>query len=130
MASPPEVESKHAPPLVECPNCDHMLPQGMGEVECDICGAVCRVSHEPTMETLKGESVQCPHCATVVVAGTEKRPVELTCASCSGIFVITRKIVKVEIGCPGCQSQLRIRPRPGKRELRCPSCSNSFNVTF
>jgi DNA-directed RNA polymerase subunit RPC12/RpoP len=102
----------------------------MGEVECDICGAVCRVSHEPTMETLKGESVQCPHCATVVVAGTEKRPVELTCASCSGIFVITRKIVKVEIGCPGCQSQLRIRPRPGKRELRCPSCSNSFNVTF
>jgi DNA-directed RNA polymerase subunit RPC12/RpoP len=66
----------------------------------------------------------------VVVAGTDKRPVELTCASCSGIFVITRKIVKVEIECPNCQSRLRIRPRPGKRELSCPSCANSFNVTF
>ena len=130
MAPQPEVESKHAPPLVECPNCDHMLPQGMGEVECEICGAVCRVTHEPTMEALKGESVQCPHCSTVVIAGTEKRPVELTCSLCSGIFVITKKTVKVEIGCPGCQSRLRIRPRPGKRELRCPSCSNSFNVTF
>ncbi len=125
-----EVESKHAPPLAECPNCDHMLPQGLGEIECEICGAVCRVSHDPTISALKSETVQCPHCATVVVAGTEKRPVELTCSSCSGIFVISRKIVKVEIQCPNCQSRLRIRPRPGKRELGCPSCEVPFNVTF
>ncbi len=107
-----------------------MLPPGMGEVECEICGAVCRVTHEPTVESLKSEKVQCPHCNTVVVAGTDQRPIELTCASCSGMFVITRKIVKAEIQCPNCESQLRIRPRPGKRELTCPACEDSFNVTF
>lgn len=130
VAPPPEVESKFAPPLVECPNCDHMLPQGLGEIECEICGAVCRVAHEPTIKALKTEKVQCPHCTTVVVAGSENRPIELTCASCSGIFSITRKVVKVEIQCPGCEAKLRIRPRPGKRELNCPACTDSFNVSF
>ncbi len=99
--APPDVESKYAPPLVECVNCNHMLPQGLGEIECEICGAICRVTHNPTVEALKSESVQCPHC-----------------------------LVKVEIECPSCESGLRIRPRPGKRELTCPGCTNSFNVTF
>ena len=130
LVAPPDVESKYAPPLVECVNCNHMLPQGLGEIECEICGAICRVTHNPTVEALKSESVQCPHCSTIVVAGTEKRPVELSCESCSQKFNLTRKIVKVEIECPSCESGLRIRPRPGKRELTCPGCTNSFNVTF
>tara|TARA_B100000886_G_C20372084_1_gene470068 strand:+ start:449 stop:655 length:207 start_codon:yes stop_codon:yes gene_type:complete len=67
---------------------------------------------------------------TVVEAGTDKRPVDLTCAACSMIFTLTRKIVKVEIECPSCESNLRIRPRPGKRELTCPGCQSSFFVTF
>ncbi len=128
--SPPEVESKHAPPLAECPNCDHMLPQGLGEIECELCGAVCRVSHQPTVEMLTKEKVPCPNCMTVLVAGTDKRPVELTCSACSGIFTLTRKIVKVDIQCPSCERGLRIRPRPGKRELSCPACKNDFHVTF
>ena len=127
---PPEVESRVAPPLVNCPECDSMLPQGLGEIECLLCGAVCRVSHAPTLAALKEEKVQCPHCMTVVEAGTDKRPVDLTCAACSKIFTLTRKIVKVEIECPSCESNLRIRPRPGKRELTCPGCQSSFFVTF
>ena len=130
IVTPPDVESKHAPPLAECPNCDHMLPQGLGEIECELCGAVCRVSHEPTVELLTKEKVPCPHCMTVVVAGTGKRPVELTYSACSGIFNITSKIVKVDIQCPACERGRRIRPRPGKRELSCPACKNDFHVTF
>lgn len=130
MAPPVDIESKIAPPLAECPNCEHMLPQGLGEIECEICNSVCRVAHQQTIEDLKSEKVQCPHCSTVVVSGTEKRPVELVCASCSGIFNLTRKIVKIEIECPSCERRLRIRPRPGARELTCPACEDEFKVTF
>ncbi|GIT75179.1 MAG: hypothetical protein Ct9H300mP30_2410 [Methanobacteriota archaeon] len=52
MADSVEVESKYAPPLAECAHCDHMLPQGLGEKECKVCGAVCRVSHQPTIDSL------------------------------------------------------------------------------
>jgi|TARA_B100000959_G_scaffold230420_1_gene246453 hypothetical protein len=107
-----------------------MLPQGLGEIECELCEAVCRVSHEPTVELLRNEKVPCPHCMTVVVSGTDKRPIELTCSACSGIFNLTRKVIKVDIQCPACERGLRIRPRPGKRELSCPACSEEFNVTF
>ncbi len=128
--APPDVESRVAPPLVNCAQCGGMLPQGLGEIECVLCGALCRVSHQPTIIALKEEKVQCPHCMTAVEAGTDKRPVDLSCGSCSGIFTLTRKIVKVEVQCPSCEANLRIRPRPGKRELTCPGCQNPFFVTF
>ena len=38
-----EIESKHAPPLAECAHCEHMLPPGLGEIECEVCGDVCVV---------------------------------------------------------------------------------------
>ena len=129
MASP-EIEAKFAAPLANCAQCDGMLPQGLGEVECVLCGAVCRVSHQPTVEALKEETVQCPHCMPAVESGTEERPVDLTCGACSGVFTLAKKLVKVEIECPTCEANLRIRPRPGKRELTCPGCQNPFNVTF
>ena len=125
-----EIESKHAPPLAECAHCEHMLPPGLGEIECEVCGAVCKVSHQPTIDALTEEKVPCPHCHTILVAGTDERPIELTCGACSGGFTLSKKIVKVEIECPGCDRTLRIRPKPGKRQLTCPACENGFNVTF
>ena len=95
-----EIESKHAPPLAECPHCEHMLPPGLGEIECEICGAVCKVSHQPTTEALIEEKLPCPHCNIILVAGTDERPIELTCSACSGGFILTEKVVKVEIECP------------------------------
>tara|TARA_Y100001970_G_scaffold169988_1_gene207776 strand:+ start:16509 stop:16901 length:393 start_codon:yes stop_codon:yes gene_type:complete len=130
MSDMVEVESKHAPPLAECVNCGHMLPPGLGEVFCEVCGAGCKVSHEPTIKALQEEKVPCPHCHTILVAGTEDRPVDLSCGACSREFTLTPKIVKVEIDCPGCERILRIRPKPGKRQLNCPACDSSFHVTF
>ena len=125
-----EIESKHVPPLAECPHCEHMLPPGRGEIECEICGSVCKVSHKPTIDALTEEKVPCPHCKIILVAGTDERPIELTCSACSGGFILTEKVVKVEIECPGCDRTLRIRPKPGKRQLSCPACETGFNVTF
>jgi hypothetical protein len=125
-----EVESKHASPLAECAHCGHMLPQGLGEIECEICTATNKVSHQPTNDALNDETVPCPHCNMILVAGTDERPIDLTCGGCEGVFTVTPKIVKVEIACPGCERNLRIRPRPGQRELKCPACEAAFNVTF
>ena len=130
MAGSFEIESRYAAPLVECPHCDHILPQGLGEKECKICGAICRVTHQPTVDSLTDETLPCPHCNTVIVAGTDERPTELTCSACAGKFTLTPKILKVEIDCPGCERQLRIRPKPGTRELKCPAGESNFNVTF
>ncbi len=126
----PQVESKFAPPLVNCVQCGGMLSLGLGEIECVLCGALCRVSHQPTVDALTKETVQCPHCMIAVEAGTDQRPVSLNCEACSGSFTLSRKLVKVEIQCPSCEANLRIRPRPGKRELNCPACNNPFNVSF
>lgn len=125
-----EIESRHAPPLAECAHCGHMLPQGLGEITCKVCGAICRVSHQPTVDALVSETLPCPHCNTVVVAGSEERPLDISCAACSGLFRLTEKVNKVEIQCPGCESKLRIRPKPGTKELNCPACDAAFNVTF
>ena len=130
MVDSVEVESKHVAPLAECAHCNHMLPPGLGEIQCEICEAVCQVSHQPTVDALIEESVPCPHCNMILVAGTEDRPVDLTCSGCNGVFALTAKIVKVEIECPGCERKLRIRPRPGTRQLDCPACESAFNVTF
>jgi len=125
-----EVESKHAPPLAECAHCEHMLPPGLGEITCEICGAGCRVTHDLTVEALIDEKVPCPHCHTILVAGTDERPIDLNCGACSGAFTLIPKIIKVEIECPGCERTLRIRPKPGKRQLNCPACETEFHVTF
>jgi hypothetical protein len=125
-----EVESKHAPPLAECASCEHMLPPGLGDITCEICGAGCRVTHDLTVEALIDEKVPCPHCHTILVAGTDERPIDLNCGACSGAFTLTPKIIKVEIECPGCERTLRIRPKPGKRQLNCPACETEFHVTF
>ncbi len=130
MADSSEIESRYAAPLSECAHCGHMLPQGLGEKECQVCGAICRVSHQPTVDNLTDETLPCPHCNTVIVAGTDERPIELACSACTGKFTLTPKILKVEIDCPGCERQLRIRPKPGSRELKCPACESKFNVTF
>ena len=101
-----EIESKHAPPLAECAHCEHMLPPGLGEIICEVCGAGCRVNHEPTVEALIEEKVPCPHCHTILVAGTDERPIDLTCGACSGGFTLVAKVVKVEIDCPGARVAL------------------------
>ncbi|MFL2957102.1 MAG: hypothetical protein ACJZ39_06580 [Candidatus Thalassarchaeaceae archaeon] len=107
-----------------------MLPPGLGDITCEICGAGCRVTHDLTVEALIDEKVPCPHCHTILVAGTDERPIDLNCGACSGGFTLTPKIIKVEIECPGCERTLRIRPKPGKRQLNCPACETEFHVTF
>ncbi len=104
-----EIESKHAPPLAECAHCEHMLPPGLGEIICEVCGAGCRVSHGPTVEALIEEKVPCPHCHTILVAGTDERPIDLTCGACSGGFALVAKVANVEI-------TSEFRHRNGKRE--------------
>ena len=130
MSDMPEIESKHTPPAAECPSCDHMLPHGLGEKTCVICGAVCKVTHQPTVDALASEKLPCPICNVVVEAGKPERPLEVACSACSGMFRITEKPLKVEIQCPGCERKLRIRPKPGTKQLNCPAGDVAFNVTF
>ena len=130
MSDMPEIESKHTPPAAECPSCDHMLPHGLGEKTCVICGAVCKVTHQPTVDALASEKLPCPICNVVVEAGKPERPLEVACSACSGMFRITEKPLKVEIQCPGRERKLRIRPKPGTKQLNCPACDVAFNVTF
>tara|TARA_B100000405_G_scaffold52255_1_gene34775 strand:+ start:280 stop:678 length:399 start_codon:yes stop_codon:yes gene_type:complete len=130
MSDMPEIESKYTPPAAECPSCDHMLPHGLGEKTCVICGAVCKVTHQPTVDALASEKLPCPICNVVVEAGKPERPLEVACSACSGMFRITEKPLKVEIQCPGCERKLRIRPKPGTKQLNCPACDVAFNVTF
>ena len=130
MSDMPEIESKHTPPAAECPSCDHMLPHGLGEKTCVICGAVCKVTHQPTVDALASEKLPCPICNVVVEAGKPERPLEVASSACSGMYRITEKPLKVEIQCPGCERKLRIRPKPGTKQLNCPACDVAFNVTF
>ncbi|MBO97125.1 MAG: hypothetical protein CMA78_04225 [Euryarchaeota archaeon] len=130
MSEIPEIESKHTPPAAECAHCGHMLPHGLGEKTCVVCGAVCRVTHQPTVDALASETLPCPHCNTVVEAGSSDRPLDVACSACSGVFRITEKPYKVEIECPSCDRKLRIRPKPGTKQLNCPACDAAFNVTF
>ena len=58
----PEAESKIAPPTVQCPNCDSMLPNELGEVTCNVCTAVSRIEHKPTRESWLDEKIGCPNC--------------------------------------------------------------------
>ena len=107
-----------------------MLPHVLGEKTCVICGSVCKVTHQPTVDALASEKLPCPICNVVVEAGKPERPLEVACSACSGMFRITEKPLKVEIQCPGCERKLRIRPKPGTKQLNCPACDVAFNVTF
>ena len=55
--APAVVQSSFAPPLVNCPSCKGMLPLGLGEKKCSLCGAVSRVEHEPTRKEWREEKV-------------------------------------------------------------------------
>ena len=128
--SVPEVESRFAPPSINCPACESLLPHSLGEVECVVCESICRIDHAPTRESWEDEKVACPECSKVLRVGVPARPCALRCSACECTFKVTSHIVKVEIGCPACERQLRIRPKPGERNLKCPACEESFRVTF
>ena len=124
------VESSVAPPLVNCPNCEGLLPLGLGEKTCELCDAVVKVSHDATVNSWLEEKVACPACSKVLVVGVDKRPAKVECSSCSVQFSVNPKVVKVELGCPACERRLRLKPRPGSREVTCPACKEPFKVTF
>ncbi|DAC48440.1 MAG TPA: hypothetical protein HA340_06960 [Candidatus Thalassarchaeaceae archaeon] len=128
--APLDVDSSIAPPLINCPNCDGLLPLGLGEKTCTLCEAVVRVDHEATRKEWMDERVACPSCSKVLVCGVDDRPATVACSSCANQFIINPKVVKVEISCPACERRLRLKPRPGSRQIICPACEESFKVTF
>ena len=127
---PLQVESSVAPPVLNCPHCDGMLPLGLGEIDCGLCGSKVRVDHAATRRQWREEKLACPSCSKVLIAGVEERPARIRCSSCDNEINITAKAVKVELACPACERRLRIRPRPGSRDLTCPACEEEFRVTF
>lgn len=129
-SGPLEVDSQIAPPLINCPNCDGMLPVGLGEKTCALCGAVSKVGHEATRKAWEEERFACPSCSKVLVCGIDHRPAKVACSSCTSEIHIKSKVVKVEITCPACDRRLRLKPRPGSRKITCPACEDDFKVTF
>ena len=125
-----EVESEISPPLINCPNCDGLLPLGLGTKTCTLCDAVVNVEHEATRKEWVEERFACPNCSKVLVCGVEERPAKVVCSSCSNQIVVKPKVVKVEITCPSCERRLRLKPRPGSRQINCPACDDAFKVTF
>ena len=98
-----EVESKVAPPTIQCPGCDSMLPHKLGEVTCSVCKAVSRIDHKPTRDSWVDEKVSCPDCPKILRVGVDERPCALRCSSCSSVFKVVPKVVKVEVSCPSCE---------------------------
>ncbi len=127
---PTSIESRITPPAVDCPNCEHLLPSDLGQIECAVCRAVVGVDHEQTRKSWRAEKVPCPACSAILVAGTDERPTPLRCSVCKHDFTLAAMTVKVEIGCPACERRLRIKQRPGSRQLTCPACDERFKVTF
>jgi LSD1 subclass zinc finger protein len=125
-----EIESRVTTPAIDCPNCEHLLPPGIGEIECAVCKAVVGIDHELTRQAWIDEKVSCPVCSSILVVGVEERPTDLRCSVCKHDFILLPMTVKVEITCPACERRLRIKQRPGSRALTCPACDEKFKVTF
>ena len=124
------LESKIAPPIIECPHCEGMLPNRLGQFDCLLCGAVVKIDHAPTRKNWEDEAVACPACSKILVAGVDERPAELRCSACEHSFRLKAKVLKSEVQCPHCERRLRIRQKPGSRNLNCPACKNDFKVSF
>ena len=124
------VESRIAPPSLSCPKCNGLLPSGLGDIECVLCGAHVRTDHEPTRTKWMNERISCPSCSKVLIAGVDHRPAELRCGGCEAQLTLTAKVVRVEIECPSCHRGLRMIQRPGQRMIDCPACSTTFKVSF
>lgn len=127
---PYEVESRVSPPPAHCPQCNSLLPDDLGILDCVTCSAKVKVEHFPTKEAWMKEKVTCPSCRHVLVAGVDTRPADIRCSKCKHEFTLSKKIIKVEIECPACDRGLRITQRPGERKLRCPACMEIFKISF
>ena len=124
------VESRISPPALSCPKCNEMLPQQLGEVQCQMCSARVNIKHEGTKKKWRDEKVSCPGCDKVLIVGVDSRPANLQCASCECQFTVRPNTPKVEIACPGCDRRLRMKKKPGKREIDCPACDKKFVIKF
>ena len=69
-----EIESKVAPPTINCPNCESMLPHELGEITCVVCSAISRIEHKPTRDNWIDEKVSCPNCPKILRVGVDERP--------------------------------------------------------
>lgn len=126
----PGVESRIPAPDLTCPKCDHLLPNGLGIITCEMCNVDVKVEHEGTRKKWREEKISCPSCSKVLIAGVDKRPANLQCSSCSEHFVLKPNRPKAEINCPSCNRKLRMNKRPGVREIDCPACDVQFKVSF
>ena len=124
------VESRISPPGLSCPKCDEMLPQKLGEVQCQMCPAKVKIEHEGTRKKWRDEKVSCPGCDKVLIVGVDSRPANLQCVSCDCQFIVKPNVPKIEIECPACNRRLRLKKKPGRREIDCPACDKKFFVKF
>ena len=65
-----EIESKVAPPIARCAHCEGMLPLGLGEITCLLCGAICGSPHERTITDLR-KKTPLPFLQDTCIAGSE-----------------------------------------------------------
>ena len=126
----PGIESRIPTPDLSCPKCNNLLPQGLGIIQCVMCGSKVKVEHEGTRKKWREEKVGCPVCSKVLVVGVGKRPANLQCSACHSHFVLKPNSPKVEISCPSCNRKLRMNKKPGEREITCPACEAEFKISF
>lgn len=124
------VESTIAVPDLSCPKCDGLLPNALGILACELCGANVEIDHPVTRRDWAEEKVACPNCNSVLLTGVEKRPANVQCSSCDCQFTVTPCAPRAEVQCPSCERRLRLKKRPGHRDITCPACEAGFRVSF